>query len=102
MIKKIIKSEKGMGMTEILVAFVILLMCMAMVMTCMRLSSGLMQKAKNEDTSYSATEKAIASGEYSTSNSSSTTLNFGSFRITTNTEDITANGQTFHIYSTES
>ena len=47
MISKILKNIKGMSMVEVMVAFVILLMCLAMVTTCMSLSSNLMVKAKD-------------------------------------------------------
>ena len=55
--------NRGAGMVEVLVAFVILLLCLTMITTCMGLATGLIFKSKTLDQNNAALEQAIAAKE---------------------------------------
>lgn len=85
-------------MVEVMVAFVILLMCLAMVTTCMSLSSNLMVKAKDSDASNETLEEALSDNYTDTSDGGTANLDFGDFHVPVNMGTRTANGETFPIY----
>ncbi|HUM83820.1 MAG TPA: hypothetical protein PLN48_08575 [Lachnospiraceae bacterium] len=61
--RKLKNGKKGAGMVEVLVSFVILLLCLAMITTCMGLATGLIFKAKRMDQNNAALEQGIAEKE---------------------------------------
>ncbi len=94
-LKKIIRGNEGMAMTEILVAFVILIMCFAMLYTCMRLASSLILKSGEMDRNHAVYQKGIeeklATDSYPTDGNGTITYSFnGGYTFTLSTATISA------------
>ncbi len=91
--KKVIKEDKGVAMTEVLVAFLILMMCLGMLYTCMRLSSNMIMKAADIDKNHAEYQKnleeTLTTSSYPTTATGSVTYTFQSgYTITMNTANL--------------
>ncbi|MCR4904060.1 MAG: hypothetical protein K6A23_14475 [Butyrivibrio sp.] len=104
-VKKILNNKEGMAMTEILVAFLVLMMCLSMLYTCMKLSSNMILKAADIDRNHAVyqrtSEESLVGSSYPSSSTGTVTYTFGSgYSLTLNTNAITGTdkeGNTMNI-----
>ncbi len=94
-LRSILKQNKGVAMTEIIVAFLVLMICLAMLYTCMKLSSNLILKAKDTDDSHAEYQKSaqesLVANSYPETGSGSVTYSFrNGYTLKLNTATVTA------------
>jgi hypothetical protein len=99
--KRIKFQNNGMAMTEVLVAFLMLLLSLAMLVNCITLASNLMTKAHDIDKSFEEFEKQIVEGNY-TSTPGTVTYTFSyngssTGTISANTNQLTSLDGKYHI-----
>ncbi len=93
--KKIINNKNGVAMTEVLVAFLVLMMCLAMLYTCMRLASNFIHKTADADRSRTVYQKnleeTVKNSSYPETGSGSITYTFqNGYSLKLDTGTITA------------
>lgn len=107
-------GNKGIAMTEIIVAFLMLLICLAMLNVCMTLSSNLLHKSKEIDLSYTNYGEKLAemiagsnddvTAVFNTEHNGQIEYKFsgiGNKTITVNTGTLNIADETIPIYSTK-
>ena len=92
---RLIRDQRGMTMTEILIAFVILMLCAGILSACFHMSAQMIMKAKDTDEEYRVYQEKVTeqftdpdptddAGPFDTASSSTVTYRFagGTFRTT--------------------
>jgi Tfp pilus assembly protein PilV len=90
--KKKLINNKGMTMTEILVAFLLLLLCLLMLVNCMSLASNLIKKSKDLDDAHTSVQKMLATESGTDSQTGSIIYNFSDFNLTVGTQNTVYSG----------
>ena len=98
-------NNSGVMMSEIIIAFAVLMICSGTLAVCIRFSSNLMMMAKDKDVKNAEYQKALVEkmaddNVYDSSNGEITYIFQGHYKMKIKTGKITVDGEDIPVYST--
>jgi hypothetical protein len=98
-------NNSGVMMSEIIIAFAVLMICSGTLAVCIRFTSNLMMMAKDKDVKNAEYQKALVEkmaddSVYDSSNGEITYIFQGHYKMKIKTGKITVDGEDIPVYST--